>query len=53
MMEMKEFWGVWSSYIRSSECKDMENLQGVMEKDGGEDFGFKNYEKKKKNEQQL
>jgi len=31
----------------SSECKDMENLQGVMEKDGGEDFGFKNYEKKK------
>ena len=25
----------------------MENLQGVMEKDGGEDFGFKNYEKKK------
>lgn len=48
MMEMKEFWGVWSSYIRSSECKDMENLQGVVEKDGGEDFGFKNYEKKKK-----
>jgi hypothetical protein len=47
-MEMKEFWGVWSSYIRSSECKDMENLQGVVEKDGGEDFGFKNYEKKKK-----
>jgi hypothetical protein len=27
----------------------MENLQGVMEKDGGEDFGFKNYEKKKTN----
>jgi hypothetical protein len=26
----------------------MENLQGVVEKDGGEDFGFKNYEKKKK-----
>jgi hypothetical protein len=25
----------------------MENLQGVVEKDGGEDFGFKNYEKKK------
>jgi len=48
VMEMKEFWGVWSSYIRSSECKDMENLQGVVEKDGGEDFGFKNYEKKKK-----
>lgn len=25
----------------------MENLQGVVEKDGGEDFGVKNYEKKK------